>query len=114
MNFLNIKGPKNTADFRHVVNTHYKLAFNPFQQFGQLVKISLAEDSFAIVVFAVPIWRGVGAPRPLFNFSYFEITGIKFLSVIRAGYRLMTAGTLAVGLNFRRAVQFGPADVVNG
>ncbi len=58
--------------------------------------------------------RGVGVPRPLFNFGYFEITGIKFLSVIRAGYRLMTAGTLAVGLNFRRAVQFGPADVVNG
>lgn len=44
-------------DFRHIVNTHYKLAFNFFQQFGQLVKIGFAEDSFAVVVFAVPVRR---------------------------------------------------------
>ena len=52
-----IKSLKYLPNLRHVIDGQDKPAFNPFQQSGQLVKISLAKYTFTVVVFAVPIWR---------------------------------------------------------
>ena len=57
LNLFYIKSLKYLPNLRYIIDRQDKLAFNPFQQFGQLVKISLAECAFTVVVFAVPIRR---------------------------------------------------------